>query len=132
MGLRTRAGGAIDCNRRAAHRTTPRFARPAVNLSDPPYGDHPSLRLLSVLAISIEEGRELRALIGHEHGDQFRRLGVARIGRNQMRRTRGLEEGLADLEGLDWTSGKLGTDFALGDVGGHRTGMAMGACETSG
>ena len=51
-------------------------------------------------AILLDKGRELRALVGHEHGHQFRRFGIAGIRRHQMRRARRFEEGLTGLEGL--------------------------------
>ena len=77
----------------------------------------------------FDECRELRALVGDEHRDQFRGLGVAGIGRDQMRRARRLEERLSDLEGLDRAAAQLRTDFALGDIGGDRAGVPMRAGE---
>src|SRR5581483_2444562 len=62
---------------------------------------------------SIKIGRELRALVGDEDSDQFRRRSVARIGRDQMRCPRRFEECLADRERLERTAAELGADFAL-------------------
>src|SRR5258708_13478021 len=66
----------------------------------------------------LHKRRELRALIRHEHRDQFRRLGIAGIGRDQMRSSWRLEERLTNLEGLDRTAGQLRADLALADIGG--------------
>src|SRR5260370_18480715 len=66
----------------------------------------------------LDERRELRAFIRHEHRDQFRRLGVAGVGRDQMHGARRPEERLTDLEGLDRTASELPADLALGDIGG--------------
>src|SRR5258708_37789277 len=68
----------------------------------------------------LHKRRELRALIRHEHRDQFRRLGIAGIGRDQMRSSWRLEERLTDLEGLDRTAGQLRAELALADIGGGR------------
>src|ERR1700704_6414650 len=75
---------------------------------------------LSLENALFDKRRELRALIRHEHRNQFRRFGIAGIGRDQMHRARRLEERLPDLEGLDHTAGELRADFALGDIGGDR------------
>ena len=102
-------------------------------------GGHASLCHLRFLRESKTEAiqllhkrRELRALVGHEHRDQFRGLGVAGIGRHQMRGARRLEERLADLERLDRTAGELRADFALGDIGGDRAGMPVRAGKPAG
>jgi hypothetical protein len=68
----------------------------------------------------------------NEHGDQFRRFGIAGIGRDQMGRAGWLKEGLADLERLERAAAELRAAFALGNVGRHRTCMPMRARETSG
>jgi hypothetical protein len=74
---------------------------------------------------SIHERRQLRALVGDEHRDQFRRLGGAGVGRDQMHGAGRLEERLAHLECFNRTAGQLRTDFALGDVGGDGAGIAV-------
>src|SRR5258708_17541912 len=87
------------------------------------------------MTILPNKRRELRALIRHEHRDQFRRLGIAGIGRDQMRSSWRLEERLTDLEGLDRTAGQLRADLALADIGGDgarvpvRAGKPPGAAE---
>src|ERR1700733_8379955 len=83
-------------------------------------------------AALFHERRELRALIRHEHRDQFRRLGVAGVGGNQMDGAGRLEEGLSDFEGLDDTARQLRADFALGDIGGDGAGMPVRAGEAAG
>src|SRR5882762_3881768 len=80
----------------------------------------------------LDKRRELRALVRHEHRDQFGGLAVARIRRYQMRRAGRFEERLANLEGLDRTAGKLRADFAFGDVSGDGAGMAMRAGKSAG
>src|SRR6266567_4027393 len=52
----------------------------------------------SRLGTLLDERRELRAFIRHEHRDQLGRLAIAGIGGDQMRRAGRLEERLADLE----------------------------------
>src|SRR5258708_31636563 len=88
---------------------------------------HDELETLAAKARLFDKRRELCALVGHEHGDQFRYLGVARIGRYQMGCAGRLEERLADLEGLDRTAGKLRTDLAFTDIGGNRARMPVRA-----
>jgi len=80
----------------------------------------------------FQHGRELGALVSDKHRNQFGRLGIARIGRNQMCRARRLEKRLTDAKCFDLASPKLGPDLALRDVGGHRARMTMRAAKTSG
>src|SRR5205823_5104341 len=80
----------------------------------------------------LDKRGELRALVGHEHRDQFGGLGVAGIGRDQMHGAGRLEEGLPDPKGLDRTARQLRADFALGDIGGDRTGMPVRRREPAG
>src|SRR5258708_37666140 len=93
---------------------------------------HDELETLPAKARLFDKGRELCALVGHEHGDQFRSLGVARIGRYQMGCAGRLEERLADLEGLERTAGKLRADLAFTDIGGNRARMPMRAGKSAG
>src|SRR3569623_781424 len=91
-------------------------------------GDAPGFRLRSIwlpTAALLQERRELRAFVGHEHRDQFGRLGGAGIGGDHVSGARRLEEGLANLEGFDRAPAELGADFALGDIGGTRARVTM-------
>src|SRR5258708_24330456 len=92
---------------------------------------HDELETLAAKARLFDKRGELRALVGHEHGDQFRYLGVARIGRHQMGGTRRLEERLADLEGLERTAGKLRADLAFTDIGGNPARLPMCAGQSA-
>jgi hypothetical protein len=49
-----------------------------------------------------------------------------------MRGAGRLEERLAGLEGLDRTAAQLRADLALGDIGGDRARMPMGAGKSAG
>src|SRR3954464_15954489 len=75
----------------------------------------------------LDKRRELRALVRHEYRDQFRRLGVARICRHQVRLAPPLEEGLPNLEGFDGAPSKQRASFSLGDESGDRDAIAMSA-----
>src|SRR5579883_99609 len=76
-------------------------------------------------ALRLEKGRQLRAFVGDEDGDQFGPLGVARVGGDAMDGAHRLEEGLADVEYLNRAVVELRLDLALGDVGRHGPAVTM-------
>src|SRR5450759_182288 len=80
----------------------------------------------------FDKSRKLRALVGHEHRDQFGGFGVAGICRDQMRCPRRLEEGLPDLESLNGTARKLRADLTPGDISGDRTRVPVRAGKSAG
>jgi len=80
----------------------------------------------------FDERRELRALVGDKHRNQFRRFGVAGVSRDQMRHPRRLEKRLTGLKSLDRTSAELRADFAFGDIGGDGARMPMRAGKSAG
>src|SRR6185437_2229694 len=95
----------------------------------PRVSNHEARRVAArmTMRLLIDERGELRTLVGDEYRDQFRRLGSAGVRRDQVGRARRLKERLPHLERLDRAAAKLRADFAPGDVGGDRTGMAMRA-----
>ena len=75
--------------------------------------------------LPVEEGRQFRTLVRHEHSNQFSRCGDARIGENEMHRARRLKERLSNLDFLHGVTLALRSDLAVGDMGSDRAPMAV-------